>query len=285
MHGDTTYKRGTQSLPMLGLLGLMASAMVCAQVPLDEDGWVAPIENEAVIGASEKGNTPLLTADELEALVGPVALYPDDLLAIVLPASTYPLEIVQAARFLERFEADSSLKPDENWDDSIVALLNYPEVVDMMNEDLDWTWRLGEAVVAQQPAVVRAVESFRDQAWTAGNLKSDEHQSVSRSEGVIEIAPLVEDVIYVPYYEPARVVVYSPRPEYHYYPRAYPLYYYPYSPGHNFRYGFFWGVSTAFAIGWSSDYLHVYHHSYHGHPYYGNAYYGHHYRRPSICRG
>src|SRR5690606_7720381 len=209
-------------------------------------------------------------------------LYPDKLLAIVLPASTYPLEIVQAARFLEQLESDSSLEPDESWDDSVTALLNYPEVVQMMNDDIDWTWRLGEAVVRQQPDVIAAVESFRDKAYAAGNLKTDERQRISNNDGVIEIEPIEEDIIYVPYYEPERVVHYQPRQVYYYYPRPYPVYYYPYPAHHTFHAGYFWGVTTAFRIGWATDHLHVFHHSYWGHPYYGRQYFGHWYRRPSI---
>src|SRR5688572_15635682 len=91
-------------------------------------------------------NIGLATAEELQDVVGPIALYPDDLVAIVLPASTYPLQVVQAARFLEDRENDSSLQPNEEWDDSIVALLNYPEVVALLNDDLDWTYDLGTAV-------------------------------------------------------------------------------------------------------------------------------------------
>ena len=106
-----------------------------------------------------------LQAGEIEELVGPIALYPDDLLAIVLPASTYPLQVVEAGRFLEELESDATLEPNEGWDDSIVALLNYPEVVEMLNDDLDWTWRLGEAVVNQQSDVIAAIESFRDLHW------------------------------------------------------------------------------------------------------------------------
>ncbi|HEY7672871.1 MAG TPA: DUF3300 domain-containing protein, partial [Gammaproteobacteria bacterium] len=80
--------------------------------------------------AQEPEATPVpLTPAELEKLVGPVALYPDDLLAIVLPASTYPLQIVQAARFLEDRANDTTLEPNPEWDESVVALLNYPEIV------------------------------------------------------------------------------------------------------------------------------------------------------------
>ena len=241
----------------------------------------------AVPEIEEINELSVLPAGEIEELVGPIALYPDDLLAIVLPASTYPLQVVEAGRFLEELEADASLEPDEEWDDSIVALLNYPEVVKVLNDDLDWTWRLGEAVVNQQSDVIAAIEDFRDRAYAAGNLQSDDYQLVAEEEGAISITPVQEDVIYVPYYEPEQVVVYQPRPVYFYYPRAYPVYYYPYpswySFSNHFHNSWFWGVTTAFSIGWHSHHLSVYHHSYYGHPYYGRTYWDRYwYRQPDI---
>ncbi|NNF39833.1 MAG: DUF3300 domain-containing protein [Woeseiaceae bacterium] len=256
-----------------------------AQVPVDDDGEPLGQFETVYSTAPAAGNEeiPTLSATELEELVGPIALYPDDLLAIVLPAAAYPLQIVDAARFLAALEIDPALKPDPDWDDAVVALLNYPEVVELLNDDIDWTWRLGEAVVAQQADVVAAVETFRDRAYAAGNLKSDSYQNVSNDEGVIEITPVSEDVIYVPYYEPERVVVYQPRPAYYYYPRPYPVYYYPYSSSYAFDRGYFWGVTTAFSIGWYTDRLNVFHHSYYGHPYYGRSYFDRWwYRRPTL---
>lgn len=273
---------------MLARIGLIAiplvAAQTLAQVPVDDDGnLIGDYEPQSSVEATGNENIPLLTSAELEELVGPVALYPDDLLAVVLPAAAYPLQIVEAQRFLEALESDPSLEPDEDWDDSIVALLNYPEVVDLLNEDLDWTWRLGEAVVAQQDDVITAVEDFRNRAYAAGNLQTDEYQSVTHNDGVIEITPVSEEVIYVPYYEPERVVVYQPAPVYYYYPRPCPVYYYPYSSNYAFHRGFFWGVTTAFTIGWHHDRLSVFHHSYSGHPYYGRYYRDYWwYRRPTI---
>ena len=263
---------------------IVLSASVFAQEPVDENGNViGHYESTADVMPIGNEDIPRLSSTELQDLVGPIALYPDDLLAIVLPASAYPLQIVDVARFLEALKDDPSLQPDPEWDDSVVALTNYPEIVELLNGDIDWTWRLGEAVVAHQDDVVAAVESFRDRAYAAGNLKSDSYQTVSRNEGSIEISPVAEDVIYVPYYEPERVVVYQPRPVYYYHPRAYPVYYYPYAAGHYFDHGFFWGVTTAFSIGWHTDSLHVHHHSYHGHPYYGHSYWHNRwYRRSSI---
>ena len=277
-------KSMASQLSLLLLLGLALSAplSLAAQVPVDENGEpLTALDDEGYADESLQ-DIPPLNAAELEELVGPVALYPDDLLAIVLPASTYPLEIVQAARFLDELEADGSLEPDESWDDSVIALLNYPEVVRMMDKEIDWTWRLGEAVISQQADLLAAVESFRDRAYAAGNLESDERQTVSNDDGIIEIDPVDDEIIYVPYYEPEEVVVYQPRRVYYYYPHAYPVYYYPYPYGYSFASGYFWGVTTAFTIGWPNHYLQVHHPSYWGHPYYGSHYYGHYYRRPSI---
>jgi hypothetical protein len=219
------------------------------------------------------------SAAELEELVGPVALYPDDLIGIILPASTYPLQIVEAARYLEAYETNPALQPDEDWDDAVVALLNYPEIIELLNEDLDWTWNLGEAVVNQQADVLDAVQDFRSRAVVAGNLKSDDRQSVTYVDEVIEVSPVDPEVIYVPYYEPSQVVVYQRGPVYHYYPRPYPVYYYPYPAHYSFASGFFWGVTTAYTIGWLTDRVHFHYYGYASHPYYGHQYTNHYYSR------
>jgi hypothetical protein len=174
---------------------------------------------------------------------------------------------------LEDRERDSTLKPNEDWDDSVVALLNYPEVIELMNDDLDWTYDLGTAVLNQRADVLNAIQEFRDEAYAAGNLRSDERQTVVRADDAIEIKPANPQVIYVPYYEPERVVIYQPAPVYYYYPRPYPVYYYPYPAGYRFSTGFFWGVNSWFSIGWHSHRVHVYDPFYHGHPYYGRSYY------------
>ena len=239
----------------------------------------ASAEGEVTVEAVEP-----LSAEELGDLVAPIALYPDDLLAIVLPAATYPIQVVQAARFLEAREDDATLEPDEDWDDSIIALLNYPEVVTLLNGDLRWTWQLGEAVLRQESDVLAAVSDFRERARIAGNLESDEHQVVTvDAEGAIEIKPADPKVIYVPYYEPERVIVYQRYPVYHYYPHAYPVYYYPYPAGHRFVTGFFWGVISAFSIGWDTHSLHLHHYGFDSHPYYDHSYYdAYYYRRPHL---
>ncbi len=280
-------------IPIWGFIpGFLLSGCIVAQTSTDTQLEPVPaytvttVENQAVstaIDASAQPVEPLYSAADLQQLVGPYALYPDELLAIVLPAATYPLEIVLAARFLQELEDDASLQPDETWDESVVALLNYPEVLQLMNDNIEATWQLGEAVIAQQADVLTAIESFRQLALDAGNLQSDDNQNVVVNENVIEIHTVEEKVVYVPQYIVEEVIVEQPVPVYHYYPTPRPVYYYPYPAGYRFRAGYFWGVTTAFSIGWPDYHLRVYHPTYRYHPYYGRRYFNdYHYRRPTI---
>jgi hypothetical protein len=182
------------------------------------------------------------TAAQLETLVGPFALYADDLVAIILPASTYPLQVVQADRFLDKRKSNSGLKIDENWDDSVKALVNYPDVVKKMSADLDWTEALGTAVATDNQAVMEAVQAFRRKAQAAGNLKSDAKQVVKVEQQIIVIEPADPTVIYIPNYVPSQVLVVG-APVYPYYVTAYPVYWYPYPPGAALATGIIWGAA------------------------------------------
>jgi len=201
--------------------------------------------------AAPGGAAPPPPAEELAKLVGPIALYPDDLVAIILPASTNPLQLVQADRYLEKRKTDPKLAVDDKWDDPVKSLLNYPDVVKMMSADLDWTSALGEAVVADQGAVIEAVQAFRRKAQAAGNLKSDGKQVVKIEKEIIYIQPADPQVIYVPQYNPSTVVVYGAAPVYAYYPTPYPSCYYPYPPGAAMAAGVIWGAAIGAA--WSGN--------------------------------
>jgi hypothetical protein len=220
--------------------GLLSSGHSLAQEPAAPATAAAPASAE-------------YSAKELEQLVGPIALYPDDLLAIILPASTYPLDVVKAQRFLEKYKADSNAKPDPGLPEPVRNLLNYPDVVQKMNDDLDWVQSLGEAVVSQQAAVMDAIQTFRRKASAAGSLKSDDKQIVVTEQEVIKVVPADPQVIYVPQYEPTTVVVQSAPPVY--YPTPYPCYYYPYPPGAAFATGLFFGAMTAWAFNWNSSHI------------------------------
>jgi len=211
---------------------MMAALMHWPALAAEEDAAEAPPPQEQLLGEAE-----------LDQLVAPIALYPDALLAQVLMASTYPLEVVQADRFAK---ANASLKGDkldaalakEDWDDSVKSLVATPTVLAMMNDDLDWTQKLGDAVLAQQADVMDAVQRLRARAEDNGKLATTKEQKVTTTEEagkeVIVIEPASRETVYVPYYEPA--VVYGAWP----YP-AYPPYYFPPAPG--------WAVGGAIASG------------------------------------
>ena len=190
---------------------------------------------------------PAIPAAELDGLVGPIALYPDDLIGIILPGSTYPLEIVQADRYLEKKKTDKDLPVNETWHDSVKSLLNYPDVVKKMSTELDWTSDLGEAVVTDQGAVLEAIQRFRRQVQAAGNLKSDDKQTVIVEQEIIQVVQANPEVIYVPQYNPTTIVVAGGYPTYGYYPAPYPVYYYPYPPGAAFATGLIWGAAIGAA--------------------------------------
>jgi hypothetical protein len=205
---------------------------------------------QAQAPAAATGATNPLPAQDLTNLVGPIALYPDDLIAIILPASTNPLQIVQADRFLEKRKTEPNAPLDDRWDDAVKSLLNYPDIVKKMSGDLDWTSALGEEVVADQGAVLDAIQSFRRKAQAAGNLKSDGKQVVAAEQEFITIVPANPEVIYVPQYNPATVVV-GGYPAWGYYPTPYPSYYYPYAPGAALAAGVIWGAAIGAA--WSGN--------------------------------
>ena len=143
-------------------------------------GWTYPaIAQEQVAAANadaaDAATSPEpLSADEMEVLVARIALYPDELVAVITAASLYPLQIVEAARYLDKYEKDKSLKPKESWDGSVVSLLNYPEIVTMMSDDLDWTQALGDAIAYQQKDVLIAIQQLRDEAVAKGVIKTDD---------------------------------------------------------------------------------------------------------------
>jgi hypothetical protein len=152
---------------------------------------------------------PAYTEAQLDELVGPIALYPDDLVALILPASTFPIDVVRADRFLDTYEKtkNKDMKPDPNWHASVQNLLNTPDVIRKMSKELDWTMALGDAVTADTGAVMDAVQRFRRKTYAAGNLKTDDKQVVVVEKETIIVEPADPKVIYVPQYEPSTVVV------------------------------------------------------------------------------
>jgi hypothetical protein len=198
--------------------------------------------------ANDEG--PAFRPEEIDQLMAPIALYPDELLAQVLAASTYPLEIVQAARFMEqnkelKGEKLMAAAKDKDWDPSVKAMLEFPDVLLMMNEKLEWTQKLGDAFLGQQRDVMESAQRLRQKAQESGNLKSTKEQKVIVEEQTktIIIQPASPEVVYVPTYNPT--VVYGAWP----YP-AYPPYYY-YPPGYVAGAALFsFGVGVAIGAAW-----------------------------------
>ncbi len=156
---------------------------------------------------------PQFTPDQLEQLLGPIALYPDALIAIILPASTAPADIVLAARHLRDNPGDLSQVEHRAWDDSVKSLTRYPEVLRWLDENLTWTQQVGEAFLAQPAEVMQAIQRLRGKAQAAGTLVDTPQQVVIAEPEVIRIVPAQPDTIYVPYYDPA--VVFIERPVYY----------------------------------------------------------------------
>lgn len=191
----------------------------------------------------------LLSAEELESLVARIALYPDDLVALVLAGSLYPLQIVQAQRYIDDVKSKPGLKPNADWDGSVISLLNYPQVVKMMNDDLNWTQEMGQAVVNQQKDVLLAIQQLRDQAVAKNVIKSDDKVVVEQEKDNVIIRPAKKEITYVPQYDPeiltSPTYVYSEPPVY--YGDPYPSYYYPYAP---YWAGFITGAAFGAIIDW-----------------------------------
>lgn len=159
-----------------------------------------------------------LSPPQLDQLVSPIALYPDPLLAQTLTASTFWTEIPDAAAWADRHsnltgDALAHAIQDDHlqWDPSVLGLLPFPSVLDVMARDTAWTQRLGNAILVQRPDVMDAVQRMRRLARDYGYLVPNGYVNVVDGQGYIEILPLNPAVFYVPFYDPA-VVFARPRP-------------------------------------------------------------------------
>lgn len=203
----------------------------------------------------------LLSPDQLDNLVAPIALYPDPLLSQVLAASTYPLEIVEAQQWLQQNQnLQGSQRMDaarqQPWDPSVQALVAFPDVLTLLNRDIRWTTDLGNAFLAQQSDVMAAIQRMRVRAQQNGKLTSTPQQTVTtqtqNGQSAVVIQPADPQVIYVPTYNP--VYIWGP-PAWGYYP---PLWYPSISFGFGFGPGIFlggffpgWGFGwPGWALGW-----------------------------------
>jgi hypothetical protein len=240
------------------------TAIACAAF-LVPGGEVALLAQAATPAPAAAAPPKLLSPDQLDSLVAPIALYSDPLLAQTLAASTYPLEIVQLQQWLTK---NPNLKDQalvdavakQPWDASVQSMAALPDAVKRLGDDIQWTTDLGNAFLAQQSDVMDAVQRMRKKAKGKGALESNEQQKVEtkviETKEVIVIEPSKPDVIYVPSYDP--VVVYG-APLY-----PYPPIYYPYYPvgaafvsfGFGMAMGAIWGGACC-GCGWGGGDINI----------------------------
>jgi len=248
-------KRMQKTMPVLrgGRKSVQLISLLCVFLLLPRD----------MLAIAQEGSAPKaevaskLSSDQLDSLVAPIALYPDQLLAQVLAASTYPLEIVQLQQWLGKHKdlKDKELAEAvqrEKWDPSVQAMAALPDVVKLLAENIKWTSELGDAFLAQQSDVMDAVQRMRTKARDGGKLKSSEQMKVEtkvvESKQVVVIEQANPQVVYVPSYDP--VVVYGAAPVYAY-PPVYPAGYYAAGMAISFGVGMAMGAMWSGGWGWN----------------------------------
>lgn len=227
-------------LPSIFACTLIVVPTACSGAVTTEDGQAAPMS-----GVQSAEPSPR----QLQQLVAPIALYPDELVAEVLAASTYPTEVVQANRWLQQHSTlkDQQLGTEvdkQPWDASVKALTEFPSVLANMDKNLSWTSALGDAYYNQPQEVMDAVQVMRKRAETAGTLKTSQQQTVTTQGNTIVIEPFNPQVVYVPTYDPwvvygAPVAIYPGYVDYYVGPFVsfgfgYPIGFFPYPWGWGF---------------------------------------------------
>ena len=200
--------------------------------------------------AADEGAPPqpyqALAPEQLNDLVAPIALYPDSLVAQILAAATYPQQVVAAGQFVQQSgnypPAElAEMANQQPWDPSVKSLVAFPQVLQDLNQNMNWTTDLGNAYYNQPQDVMAAVQSMRQRAWAAGSLRSTPQLAVAYDPGDIVISPVSTNVVYVPYYNPW-VVYGAPLP-------VYAHYYWGPPAGVVFAGGLALGFGVGFAIG------------------------------------
>ena len=252
-------QRRLLALACMTLTGMLSAAMTleaAAQSTVPTERASSSTQTTASTQSTAQSST--FSKEELAQLVAPVALYPDSLLAQVLMASTYPGDVADAAKWVKdhpQTKGDDAVKAvaKEDWDASVQALVAFPQAVGMMGSDIAWVQKLGDAFLAQPNDVMSTAQELRRQAQSAGNLKSNEYQTVStesaQGQQSIVIQPTTETV-YVPSYNPTYAYgswAYPGYPPYYYPPPAY------YYPGAALATGIAWGIGIGISVGFWGD--------------------------------
>jgi hypothetical protein len=197
-----------------GVLAMGLAAPAFGPALAQDQSGEAAAEADAAAGAEvaaddAAADEDLLGDDELDALVAPVALYPDSLLSQIFVAATYPLDIVKADRFVEENaelpdDQRADLAEQQDWDPSVQVLAGgFPSVVSRMADEIDWTEQLGDAVLAQTDDVLDSIQRMRSRAVATGYLADNEAQVIEEDPETdnISIEPADPEVVYVPSYD------------------------------------------------------------------------------------
>jgi hypothetical protein len=202
-----------------GLVIALSASLLLEPGCTPENGTTAEAPSVPPAASAPQAATEF-NAEQLDAMLASIALYPDDLLVQMLMASTYPLQIVEARRWVDsgsnkdlKGEALAQALAPLPWDPSVKSLVPFPQVLAQMDQHLDWTQQIGYAMATQQADVLDSVQRLRRQAQSAGTLKTTEQQVVSTSsqtdaEGqplpnqTIVIQPANPQTVYVPVYDP-----------------------------------------------------------------------------------
>jgi hypothetical protein len=263
-------RRSQASLANRSAYSIIAIASVALIVPASREmlAQTPPATESAEVtpNAEAQEAAPKIPDDQLDSLVSPIALYPDPLLAQTLAASTYPVEVIQLQQWVKKNPglkdqalADAIAK--QPWDPSIQGLAPFPDVVEKLAENIQWTSDLGNAFLAQQADVMAAVQRMRAKAQGTGTLKTSaqqkvETQTVEGGQQAIVIQPADPSVVYVPSYDPA--TVYG-APAYPYPQVTYPGYVAgaALSFGTGLALGAAWGGGWGYNCGWNNGDVNV----------------------------
>src|SRR6202451_2001106 len=203
---------GQRLIPVLSLALLFAGgpqrlfAYQDAQAPPPQDAPQAA-DQQAPAPDAQAPTYTQQTAEQVQQLVAPIALYPDSLVAQILAASTFPDEVVEADRWVQahpdlKGQALGDAVNQQPWDPSVKALTAFPMVLGNMDKNLSWTSSLGDAYYNQQGDVMDAVQVMRRRAQAAGGLKTTPQQNVTADGSTIDIEPANPEIVYVPAYNP-----------------------------------------------------------------------------------
>src|SRR5215471_591014 len=245
--------RYSLKLPHQSSRGVIATAYAAALLVLAYSVAYAQ-QDQALTPTATNQEAPPIPAEQLDSLVAPIALYPDPLLAQTLAASTYPLEVIQLEQWMvnNKYLKDQALADavaKQPWDPSVQAMAAFPDVVQRMADNIQWTTDLGNAFLAQQSDVMDAVQRMRAKAQGTGNLNTNAQQIVETQTGeggkqVITVEQPNPDTVYVPSYDPQ--MVYGAAPA------GYP--YYPYTyPGYYAGMGLMFGTGVALGAAWANN--------------------------------